>query len=81
MKVDTGDVKKIFGISSDFKRTEEREQNDQRIETVEGTFGIGKEPVNYPGFTYNINGTLVTDGKNKVLSLQGVQCNGLYDDL
>ena len=45
MKVDTGDVKKIFGIYSDFTPIEEREKNGQTIETVEGIFRIGKEPV------------------------------------
>ena len=81
MKVDTGDVKKIFGIYSDFTPTEEREKNGQTIETVEGTFRIGKEPVNEAEFEYNINGTLVTDGKTKELSVQGIQCKGLQDDL
>ena len=42
MKVDTGDVKKIFGIYSDFTPTEEREKNGQTIETVEGDFSNWK---------------------------------------
>ena len=80
IKLDIGDVKKILGIYSDFRPTEEREVNKDIIEIVEGTLRIGKEPVNNAEYTYNVNGTLVTSGKDQILSLQGVQCNGLQDD-
>lgn len=77
IKVDKGDVKKIFGIYSRFKATEEREEKGQTITTVEGTFRVGKEPVNNAEYQYNVNGTLATDGNDRILSLQGVQCTGV----
>lgn len=77
MKVDIGNVKKILGIYSDFKPTEEREEQGQKIETVEGTFRIGKEPINEAEYEYNVNGTIVTDGNERILSLQGINCTGL----
>jgi len=80
IKLDFGDVKKIHGIYSWFQPTEERKVNKDIIETVEGNLRIGKEPVNNAEYTYNVNGTLVTTGKQQILSLQGVQCNGLGED-
>ena len=77
MKIDKGDVKKILGIYSSFRPTEEREENGQKIETVEGTFRVGKEPVNEADYTYNMNGTLLTAGREKILSLQGIQCTAV----
>ena len=77
MKIDKGDVKKILGIYSIFRPTEEREENGQKIETVEGTFRVGKEPVNEADYTYNMNGTLLTAGREKILSLQGIQCTAV----
>ena len=77
MKVNNGNTKKINGLYSSFRPTEEREENGQKIENVEGTFRIGKEPVNEAEYQYNINGTMVTDGKDRILSLQGIQCTGV----
>jgi len=80
IKVDTGNVKKILNIYSDFQPREERVVNGEKIETIDGTFRLGKEPVNNAEFTYNINGTLLTNGKNKILTIEGIQCNGLQDN-
>lgn len=80
MKVDTGDVTKIDKFFSRLQPTEAREQNGLKIETVEGTFRIGKEPVNGAEIEYNVNGTLESHGKEKILSLQGLQCNGNNND-
>lgn len=80
MRIDTGGVTKILNAFSRFQPVEERQENAKTIQTVEGTFRIGKEPINEAEYEYNINGTLVTSGKDKTLSLQGVQCNGLQDD-
>lgn len=80
MKVDTGDVTKVNKFFSRLQPTEAREQDGQKIETVQGTFGVGDEPVNGAEIEYNVNGTLESDSGEKTLSLQGVQCNGINND-
>lgn len=80
MKVDTGGVTKITKFFSRIQPTESREQNGAKIETVEGTFGIGKEPINGAEIEYNVNGTLESLKGEKTLSLLGVQCNGINND-
>jgi hypothetical protein len=81
MKVDTGDVVKINKFYSRLQPTEAREQNGIKTETVVGTFGIGKEPINGAEIEYNVNGTLESHKGEKTLSLQGVQCNGINNDV
>jgi len=80
MKVDTGDVTKINKFYSRLQPTEARDQNDVKTEIVQGTFGIGKEPVNSAEIEYNVNGTLESHKGEKILSLQGVECNGINND-
>ena len=79
MRIDTGEITKILNVFLDFQPVEERKENGKTIQTVEGTFRIGKEPINEADYEYNINGTLVTSGKYKTLSVQGIRCNGLQD--
>jgi len=80
LKVDTGEVTKINKFFSRLQPTEAREQNGPKTETVEGTFGVGKEPVNGAEIEYNVNGTLESHKGEKTLSLQGVECNGINND-
>lgn len=80
MKMDTGDVTKIDKFFSRLQPTEAREQNGVKTEIVQGTFGVGEEPVNGAEIEYNVNGTLESRGGEKTLSLQGVQCNGINND-
>jgi len=80
IKVDTGDVTKINKFFARLQPIEARELNGGKIETVEGTFRIGKEPVNEAQIVYNVNGTLESQKGGKILSLQGVQCNGNNND-
>ena len=46
------------------------------LDAVEGTFKVGKEPINGAEIQYNVNGTIESLKGEKTLSLQGVQCNG-----
>lgn len=80
IKIDTGDVTKINKFFSRLQPTEAREDHGMKTETVQGTFGVGKEPLNGAEFEYNVNGTLETHKGDKTLSLQGVQCNGVNND-
>ncbi len=54
---------------------------ERKTEVVQGTFGVGQEPVNGAEFEYNVNGTLESQKGGKILSLQGVQCNGINNDV
>ena len=65
-------LRKINEFFSRLQPTEAREQNGVKTETVQGTFGVGKEPVKGPGFVYNVNGTLESQKGEKTFSLQGV---------
>jgi hypothetical protein len=78
MNVETGDVTKINKFNSRIHPTEAREQNGAKTEIVQGTFGVGE--LNEAEIEYNVNGTLESDGGEKILSLQGVQCNGINND-
>ena len=80
LKVDTGVVTKINKFFSRLQPTEAREQNGLKTETVQGTFGVGKEPINSAEIEYNVNGTLESHKGEKTLSLQGVECNGINND-
>ncbi len=80
MKIDNGEIKKILNIESRFQPLDEREENGKTVESITGTFGLGKEPINNAEFTYNINGTLVTDGKDKTWTIEGIKCNGVQAD-
>jgi hypothetical protein len=75
LKVTTqeGDVKKSkfydFNVSLD--KTGEEERNGETIQSLEGTFGLGKDTFN-PEISYDItNATLKVDEKNPVLTIQG----------
>jgi len=80
LKMNTGDVTKITKFFSRIHPTEAREQNGVKTETVQGAFGIGQEPINGAEFEYNVNGTLESQKGGKILSLQGVECNGVNKD-
>jgi hypothetical protein len=71
LKVDTGEVTKINKFYSRLQPTEAREQNGLKTETVVGTFGVGKEPVNGAEIEYNVNGTLESHKGEKTLSPSG----------
>lgn len=80
MKVKTGDVTKINKFYADFSPIQESEQNGLKTEIVQGTFGFGQEPVNGAEIEYNVNGTLESEKGGKILSLQGIRCNGINND-
>ena len=69
MRIDTGEVTKILNAYSRFQPVEERQENGKTIQTIEGTFGFGREPVNSAEFTYNVNGTLVISSYNTPMGL------------
>lgn len=78
MKVDTGDVTKISEISLDIQPVEASEEDGDKTEIVQGTFSVGM--INNGEIEYNVNGTLESQNGGKILSLQGVECNGINND-
>jgi hypothetical protein len=54
----TGDVTKVTKFYGDISPIQESEEGGVKTEIVQGTFGIGQEPVNGAEFEYNVNGTL-----------------------
>lgn len=78
MKVDTGDVTKISEISLDIQPVEASEEDGDKTEIVQGTFSVGM--INNAEIEYNVNGTLESQNGGKILSLQGVECNGINND-
>lgn len=73
LKVDTGDVSKIMDVYAPWETVEERTGEDgELIRVIEGTFGIGGDPMaGNPDFDYRINGTMISDGSNYIVALQG----------
>jgi ribosome-associated protein YbcJ (S4-like RNA binding protein) len=78
MKVKSGDVTKISEISLDIQPVGVREENGDKTEIVQGTFIVGM--INNAEIEYNVNGTLESHKGEKILSLQGVECNGINND-
>lgn len=75
LKVTTqeGDVKKskFYDFNVDLDKTSEEERNAETLQSLEGTFGLGKDTYN-PEISYDItNATLKVDEKNPVLTIQG----------
>jgi hypothetical protein len=75
LKVTTeeGDVKKskFYDFRVDLDKVGEEESGGEKTQTLEGTFGLGKDTFN-PDISYDItNATLLVDEKNPVLTIQG----------
>ena len=74
LKVTTqeGDVKKskFYTFNVDLAKTGEEERNGETLQSLEGTFGLGKDTYN-PEISYDItNATLKVDEKNPVVTIQ-----------
>lgn len=75
LKVTTqeGDVKKskFYDFRVGLDKASEEERNGEILQSLEGTFGLGKDTYN-PEISYDItNATLKVDDKNPVLTIQG----------
>jgi len=67
------DVKKskFYNFNVDLDKTSEEERNGETIQSLEGTFGLGKDRYN-PEISYDItNATLKVDEKYPILTIQG----------
>jgi hypothetical protein len=71
LRIDTGDSSKIMDVFGPWETIEERTGEDgETVQVVEGTFGIGRNPID-PDFEYRINGTMTSDGDNYLVALHG----------
>jgi hypothetical protein len=75
LKVTTqeGDLKKskFYDFNVALDKTSEEERNGEILQSLEGTFGLGKDTYN-PEISYDItNATLKVDEKNPVLTIEG----------
>jgi hypothetical protein len=70
LRVDTGDSTKIMNLFATWQTVEEREQNGEQVQVIEGTLDTGNDPVN-PDYQSQINGTLTPDGDDLILEAHG----------
>ena len=53
-----------------WQTVEERQQNGETIEVIEGTLDASRDPAN-PEYQSEINGTLTPDGSDRILEIHG----------
>jgi|SRR5215207_1231947 len=71
LRIETGDSSKIMDVLAPWSTVEERTgEGSEKIRVIEGTFGLGRDPVN-PDFEYRINGTMIPEGSNYIVALHG----------
>jgi hypothetical protein len=71
LRIETGDSSKIMDVFAPWSTVEERTgEGGEKIRVIEGTFGLGRDPVN-PDFDYRINGTMIPEGSNYIVALHG----------
>jgi hypothetical protein len=69
LRVNTGDSTKISDLYADWQTVEEREQDGETVQIIEGELRLGD--INMPEYDSQINGTLVPDGIGFILELTG----------
>ena len=74
LRVDEGGSTRILNLNADWQTVEEREQDGERVQVIEGTLNVGRGEQIYvnPEYQSQINGTLVPDGDGFILEAQGV---------
>lgn len=70
LNIDTGDTTRIMDLSAFWQAVEERQQNGETVQVIEGTFDASTDPVN-PEYQSEINGTLTPDGNDRILEIHG----------
>lgn len=71
LRIETGDSSKIMDVFAPWATVEERTgEGNEKIQVIEGTFGLGRDPIN-PDFDYRINGTMIPEGSNYIVALHG----------
>jgi hypothetical protein len=71
LNVETGDTTRILDLSVFWHAVEERQQDGETVQVIEGTLDASRDPTN-PEYQSEINGTLTPDGNDFILELHGV---------
>jgi hypothetical protein len=73
LRIDTGGPTKIMNLDATWQTIEEREQDGERVQVIEGTLNVGRGDEVYinPEYQSQINGTLVPDGNGLLLEAHG----------
>jgi hypothetical protein len=70
LRVDTGDSTKIMNLFATWQTIEERQQDGEPVQVIEGTLDAGNDPMDLE-YQSQINGTLVSDGNDLILEAHG----------
>jgi hypothetical protein len=70
LNVITGDTTRILDVLAFLNTVEERQQNGDTIEVIEGTLDASRDPANTE-YQSEINGTLTPDGSDRILEIHG----------
>lgn len=74
LRVDDGGSTKILNLNAYWQTVEEREQDGEPVQVIEGTLNLGRgdEIYSTPEYMSTINGTMVPDGNGFIVEAQGV---------
>jgi hypothetical protein len=73
LRVDEGESTRILNLFASWQAVEEREQDGERVEVIEGTLNTGRgDAVLSADYESTINGTLTPDGDDLILEAHGV---------
>lgn len=71
LRIETGDSTKIMDLYTDLQTVEERQQDGENVQVIQGELITSLGDINRPNYQSLINGTLVPDGDNFTLELVG----------
>jgi hypothetical protein len=73
LRIEAGESTKILNLLANWQTIEEREEDGERVQVIEGTLnaGRGDEVYSTPEYMSTINGTLVPDGDSFILEAHG----------
>ena len=71
LRIDTGDLTKIMDLHADLQTVEERQQDGENIQVIQGELITSLGEINRPNYQSLINGTLVPNGDGFTLELIG----------
>ena len=71
LRIETGDSTKIMDLYADLQTVEERQQDGENVQVIQGELITSLGDINRPNYQSLINGTLVPDGDGFTLELIG----------
>jgi hypothetical protein len=71
LRIETGDSTRIMDLYADLQTVEERQQDGENVQVIQGELITSLGDINRPNYQSLINGTLVPDGDGFTLELIG----------